>query len=145
MSEPPTEEELRGQIIYYTCLRNCYGNKGKAGACCTVAERDWIIGPIDDTKEFIARLEKHLGHKVKYNEIFIEYEEGRKLFPEKSTWQERKNYPAMRVLMDSDGVYPCAFLSESKECTIQAIKPHICDLYLCDHLKTVLKNTLNTP
>lgn len=143
MSEAPTEKELKGQIIYYTCLRNCYGKKGNAGACCTVSDRDWIIGPITDPQEFLTRLEKHFGHPYRYKEVFVDYEEGRKLFPDKTTWQEKKNYPAMRVLMDQEGLHPCPFLSEKRECTIQSIKPKICGDYLCDHLKTVLSNTLN--
>lgn len=144
MSEPPTEKELRNQIIHYTCLRNCYGIKGQAGACCTIRDRDWIIGPITDPKDFLARLKQEFGKPFRYSEIFIEYEEGHKLFPSKSTWQNPSHYPAIRVLLDPEEVYPCPFLGKGNECTIQAIKPDICSAYLCDHLKGVLKQTLGS-
>ena len=142
MSEPPSEQELRDQIIHYTCLKNCYGKKGNAGACCTIQDRDWIIGPITDPKDFLKRLRSHFGREFRYDEVFIDYKEGHKLFPDKATWQNPKHYPALRVLFDPEAVYPCPFLGEQRQCTIQEIKPKICSDYLCDHLKSVISQTL---
>jgi Fe-S-cluster containining protein len=145
MSEPPSEAELTNQIIHYTCLKNCYGKKGNAGACCTIQDRDWIIGPITDANEFLERLKKHFGKNFRFDEVFIQYNEGKKLFPEKTTWQNPKHYPALRVLIDQEGIHPCPFLGSSKECTIQSIKPAICSAYLCDHLKTVISSVTGNP
>ncbi len=137
MSEAPTDEAIRNSIIYYTCQRNCYGVKGQAGICCTLGDRDWIMGPITDAKEFLARLNARFKKKYKYNEVFVEYPEGHKLFPERACWQNPEHFPALRVLMEPEKHYPCQFL-ENHQCTIQDIKPKICADYLCDHLKKVV-------
>jgi len=137
MNEAPTEEAIRNSIIYYSCQRNCYGVKGQAGICCTLGDRDWIMGPITDAREFLSRLNQRFEKKYKYNEVFVEYEEGHKLFPERSCWQNPDHFPALRVLMNEEKSYPCQFL-DNHQCTIQDIKPKICADYLCDHLKSVI-------
>lgn len=137
MSESPTKAEIRDSVIYYTCQRRCYGVTGQAGICCTLGNRDWIMGPITDAKEFLARLNLRFGKKYKYDAVFIEYEEGRRLFPERACWQNPDHFPALRVVMDAEEGYPCQFL-ENHQCTIQDIKPKICADYLCDHLKHVI-------
>jgi Fe-S-cluster containining protein len=137
MSESPTEAEIRDSVIYYTCQRRCYGVPGQAGICCTLGNRDWIMGPITDAKEFLARLNERFGKKHKYDDVFVEYEEGHRLFPERSCWQNPKHFPALRVVMDVEEGYPCQFLA-NHQCTIQDIKPKICADYLCDHLKHVV-------
>ncbi len=75
--------------------------------------------------------------EAKYNEVFVEYPEGHKLFPERARWQNPEHFPALRVLMDADQSYPCQFL-DNHQCTIQDIKPKICADYLCDHLQKVI-------
>jgi len=75
----PNEKEINDLVTHYTCTRNCYGKKGNAGACCTVADRDFIIGPITDTREFLKRLSEADGLKHTFAEVFIEYPEGSKL------------------------------------------------------------------
>ncbi len=97
------------------------------------------MGPITDAKEFLARLNARFGKKYKYDDVFVEYEEGRRLFPDRSCWQNRAHFPALRVVMDSEEGYPCQFL-QNDQCTIQDIKPKICSDYLCDHLKQVLSS-----
>ncbi len=136
----PNQTEIADLVTHYTCTRNCYGRKGNAGACCTVADRDFIIGPIIDTKEFLKRLSERDGRKHTYAEVFIEFAEGSKLFPGKSTWQNRDYYPALRVEMDTEEIHPCRFLSEARECTVYTIRPGICRTYQCDHLKATLNN-----
>jgi len=44
--------------------------------------------------------------EAKYNEVFVEYPEGHKLFPERARWQNPEHFPALRVLMDADQSYP---------------------------------------
>ncbi|MBP7860237.1 hypothetical protein KA183_01035 [bacterium] len=132
--EAPTKDEMVNNLIHYTCSRVCYGIKDQAGICCTIGERDWIIGPITDADRFLKDVSKKLGREFTFNEIFYSYEEGHKIFPERSTWQDPNNYPALRVVLDGKA-YPCQFLSDDKKCTMQDIKPKICSDYLCDYLK----------
>ena len=57
------------------CSNKCWGIEGQDGSCCTLENRDWIMGPIMDGHEFIENLSKKLGEPVNYDDIFIEYEE----------------------------------------------------------------------
>lgn len=136
--EAPTKQEIINSTCYYTCSRMCYGVKNQAGICCTIGERDYIIGPITDPERFLADLSKKLGQNIKHDDVFIEYEEGHKMFPDKTCWQEKKNYPAMRVIPDKERGYPCQLLSLDMKCMVHSIKPKVCKEYLCDYLKGVV-------
>jgi hypothetical protein len=48
----PSENEIAALVTHYTCTRNCSGHKGNAAGCCTVAERDFIIGQSQIPKTF---------------------------------------------------------------------------------------------
>ena len=136
----PSEDEITALVTHYTCTRNCSGQKGNAAGCCTVAGRDFIIGPITDPKDFLKRLSARDGRSYSHAEVFIDYKEGRKLFPDKTAWQTKEFYPALRVQTDKPEVYGCRFLSDAFECTVYSDRPSICRTYQCDHLKTTLKN-----
>ncbi|MBP6747208.1 hypothetical protein KA344_18400 [bacterium] len=140
VAHSPSEDEITALVTHYTCTRNCSGHKGNAAGCCTVADRDFIIGPITDTKDFLKRLSAKDGRKYSHSEVFIDYKEGSKLFPDKTAWQTKEFYPALRVKMDASPLFPCRFLSEAFECTVYNDRPSICRTYQCDHLKTTLKN-----
>ena len=57
------------------------------------------------------------------DQAFIDFEEGRALFPERPTWQEPANYPALRVLPDVDWI-PCRFYDKTAgACTVYDIRP----------------------
>ncbi|MDZ4838276.1 MAG: hypothetical protein SGJ27_31215 [Candidatus Melainabacteria bacterium] len=136
--ESPTKQEVIDSACYYTCTRMCYGVKDQAGGCCMIGDRDFIIGPISDTARFIEDLSKKLGEKIKFEDVFIEYDEGHKMFPDKSCWQNPKNFPAMRVLPDESRGFPCQMLSLDSKCMVHSIKPEVCNTYLCDYLKGVV-------
>lgn len=136
--EPPSKDAIIQAACYYTCSKVCYGVKGQAGICCTIGERDYIIGPIDDTERFLQDLSAKLGRIVKYKEVFIDFEEGSKLFPEKKLWQNPDHYPCMRVIPDRSRGYPCQFLSSNMKCMVHSIKPAVCRNYLCPYLKEVV-------
>jgi hypothetical protein len=138
--EAPTKEEIISSTCYYTCSRKCFGTLGQSGICCTIGERDYIIGPITDTERFLTDLSAKLGEKIKFEDVFVEYEEGHKMFPEKSCWQERKNYPAMRVIPDKGRGFPCQLLSLDMKCMVHSIKPEVCAEYLCDYLKETVSD-----
>lgn len=117
------------------CSHTCYGSKGYHGGCCTVEDRDFIIGPHKDTDAFLARVSERMGSVVKYEEVFIDYEEGKKLFPNKETWQRPTGYPALRV-DTSHPRKPCVFYhNEMRICTVYNIRPDTCKNYACDYLK----------
>lgn len=86
----PDKTEAIDQVTLYTCLKNCYGNAGQASGCCMLMHRDFIMGPVKDTEAFLMRLKARYGHKYSFDEVFIEYKEGKKLFPDKSCWQNPK-------------------------------------------------------
>jgi F-type H+-transporting ATPase subunit gamma len=53
---------------------------GHHGSCCTLEDRDFIIGPHPDAEEFVERLSDKLGREIEYREVFVDYEEGKNLF-----------------------------------------------------------------
>jgi Fe-S-cluster containining protein len=136
--KPLDAETLRGEVTHYTCLNKCFGHVNNAAGCCKISDRDFIIGPIRDAKEFLQRLNKVSKTKYKYNDVFIEHKEGSKLFPDKEAWQNPEHYPALRLDMNEADL-PCRFLTDGQECGVYEIRPQTCRKYLCEHLKKVLE------
>jgi Fe-S-cluster containining protein len=125
------------------CSDKCWGIEGYDGSCCTVEDRDWIMGANDDAHEFIEKLSKKLAEKVNYDDIFIEYEEGKKLFPNKPSWQLESSYPAFRVKLDHKKL-PCIFYdTNEKQCTVYDVRPETCRNFQCNYY-TVIKSINDT-
>ena len=120
------------------CQKKCLGWEGNHGGCCTVHDRNFIIGPIHDSNEFLARLkDKFQGIEIKWDDIFINYEEGHKMHPEKATWQDPKNYPCLR-LNKASHLLPCIFYNSAlKCCSIYEIRPTTCRNFTCDYLRKI--------
>jgi Fe-S-cluster containining protein len=117
------------------CSFKCYGVDNYHGSCCSIEDRDWIIGPHPDNKEFLKRLSEKFGREIKYQEVFIDYEEGKNLFPEKNVWQNESAYPALRVNLTNPKIY-CIFYNETlRACSVYSIRPETCRNYECDYLK----------
>ena len=55
------------------CSNKCYGVDGYHGSCCSIEERNYIIGPHHDTEEFIKNLSEKLGREVSEDEVFIKF------------------------------------------------------------------------
>jgi Fe-S-cluster containining protein len=111
---------------------------GHHGSCCTLEDRDFIIGPHPDAEEFIERLSDKLGREIEYREVFVDYEEGKTLFPNKSTWQNPVSYPAFRVDFYNPRL-PCIFYNTKvRACSMYDIRPLTCQEYECEYL---IKNT----
>ena len=116
------------------CSNNCYGRKNYHGSCCSLEDRDYIIGPHPDTEEFIKNLSSKLGREIYKENIFIGYEEGKKLFPYKTSWQNPNSYPAFRVDFFNPKL-PCIFYNTKiKACSIYDIRPQTCREYECEYL-----------
>ena len=110
------------------------------GGCCSVGERDFIIGPHSDTNRFVKDLSQKLGRTIKKEEVFINYNEGSKLFPEKSSWQQPYNYPALRVDLENSRK-PCIFYNVyTRACMVYEIRPKTCSEFECYYLKTQTEN-----
>jgi Fe-S-cluster containining protein len=137
MSEPLDAESIKNEVTHYTCVSKCFGRPNNAAGCCKISDRDFIIGPIRDAKEFLQRLNNKNKTKLKYNDVFIEHKEGSRLFPDKEAWQNPDHYPALRLQM-TEADLPCQFLTEKQECGVYDIRPQTCRKYLCEHLKKVL-------
>lgn len=117
------------------CSFKCCGVDNYHGSCCSVENRDWIIGPIDDSNEFLERVRQRFGIHIQYDDIFMDYHEGKKLFPERSNYQRLASYPALRVNMDSP-MKPCIFYNSTiRKCMVYDIRPNTCRNYQCDFLK----------
>jgi Fe-S-cluster containining protein len=125
------------------CSHTCFGSKGYHGGCCTLEERDFIIGPHKDAEQFVQRVSERMGSEVKYEEVFVDYEEGRKMFPNRESWQNEKSYPALRV-DTSHPRKPCIFYhNDFRICTVYDIRPQTCKDYACDYLKQNRNNDCN--
>ena len=129
-----SREEVVNEVLTYTCTQNCCGVKGQSSLCCTISDRDWIIGPLKDTERFLSDLSRLRGREVSFDEVFLKHDEGSQMFPEKKSWQREKNYPALRVVKDRSIGHPCIFLDKDLLCTVHEIKPQVCKDYMCDHL-----------
>lgn len=130
---------LRSLMIERTCAQNCMGHEGNSGGCCTLGDRDFIMGPVLDADAVLERLSALWGRAVPRAEVFIDFEEGRALFPELENWQNPKNFPALRVRPDKPRI-PCVFFDEARPgCSIYEARPHMCEIFACDWLKAVLE------
>jgi len=120
------------------CSHNCYGRKDHDGSCCHLEDRDYIIGPHTDPEDFLERLSDRFSRKVKFEEVFYTFEEGSKLFPERSCWQSPNSFPALRVDIEKERK-PCIFYNSTlRSCSIYDIRPQICRKYYCQFLFVVL-------
>ena len=132
-------DKLRSLVTEYTCGQKCMGQAGNAGGCCTLGDRDFIIGPVPDIDALLERLSERWGRPVLRTEIVIDYEEGRVLFPGRACWHEPSHYPALRVLLDHARL-PCRFYDvEKARCSIHDLRPSLCRSYECDWLEKTLE------
>ena len=79
------------------CSNKCWGSPGYHGSCCSIEDRDFIIGPHTDSEEFLTKLNEKFGREFEFDEIFYSYEKGKTIFPNKSTWQNPNSYPALKI------------------------------------------------
>lgn len=127
------------------CSFKCYGIEGYDGSCCTLEGRDWIMGPCLDWENFLTDLSNKIGRKVEFSEVFYNYSEGSKLFPDKQVWQNPNNFPAFRVDLNSPRK-PCIFYNQSiKSCMVYKIRPETCRNYSCSYLEANTENTILIP
>lgn len=125
----------RLDIVRETCAERCFGQEGNAGCCCKVADRDFIIGPVLDVDRVVAALSRLFRRTVLRAEVVVEFAEGCALFPERSHWQNRANYPAMRVRLDA-AEHACVFYDGG--CTIYEQRPEACRRFVCEALQEQL-------
>lgn len=135
---PLSPDDLAVILTAQTCLRKCLGLRGNSTRCCKPGDRDYIIGPIPDADALLERLSEKFGRSVGWREVFIDFEEGAALHPEKPSWQLPACYPALRVDEDHPDL-PCRFLGADNLCTIYEIRSVTCRTFECSHLTTVLE------
>ena len=111
------------------CSNKCWGVNNYDGSCCNIENRDFIIGPHLDADDFIKKLNK------KRKDVFYDYEEGKNIFPDKQVWQNKKNYPALKIDLNNNKK-PCIFYdTKLKNCSVYEIRPQTCQKYNCDYLE----------
>ena len=111
------------------CSTSCGGVENAYGACCSIYNKNSIIGPIPDAADLIERLQTKFPGIV-YEEVFMDFEEGSSLFPDKEAAQDPWHYPALRVTED----HSCMFYID-KGCSIQQEKSVLCKSYVCEYLR----------
>ena len=118
------------------CKTKCRNIEGNGGFCCTVGDRNWIIGPIPDHMEVLERIKAMKPDvEIAWDDCFMGYEEGSKLFPERPAWTNPDYYPCMRIDIDSD-LKECVFYDASScSCTIYEARSITCSKYKCKELK----------
>jgi Fe-S-cluster containining protein len=117
------------------CSKKCMGFDGYDGSCCTVEDRDFIIGPHNDPYLFLERLKNKYDQEFSFEDVFYTYEEGKEIFPDKPVWQRPQSYPALKVNLEHPRK-PCIFYNTTlKVCTVHEIRPNTCRTFKCDYLK----------
>lgn len=134
----PEEPELAELVVIHSCTRNCLGVKNNSSGCCTMGDRDYIIGPIPDAKAFLKRYKETEDANASYQDVFIDYKEGSELFPHLSTWQNEDNYPAIRVKTENPS-NSCQFLGSDSLCSVHKIRSITCRNFTCGHVKDILE------
>ena len=120
------------------CQKKCMGHDGNHGGCCTVSTRDFIIGPIPDHQEVLVKVQNQFpGVDITWDDLFIAFDEGKQMYPDKLNWQKPTNYPCMRVDTQNESI-PCIFYNlHLKCCEIYNSKSITCSSYKCDYLKSL--------
>jgi len=138
MAHIPSKEDIADAIYTYSCTKNCLGIEGNSAGCCTLDKRNYIIGKVHDAKAFLKRYRETVDEKATYEDIFIEFEEGKALFPDRPIWQDPENFPAIRVSMENER-HPCKFLGEDNLCTVHKIRSQTCQNFTCAHVQELLQ------
>lgn len=134
----PSKKEIADTVVMHSCTRNCLGIENNAAGCCTVGERDYIIGPIPDALDFLKQYNASIDSNATYDEVFVEHKEGKQLFPDRETWQDPQNFPALRLQMDQE-THPCRFLGDDNLCTVHQIRSQTCRAFTCGHVSELLE------
>ena len=115
------------------CSNSCLGKQNHHGGCCNVTDSGFALGKVTDALEFL----KRLNNGLKYEDVFIDYEEGSKLFPDKKQFQNPSIYPVLRVDMNSERKFCIFYDQKNKLCSVYDIRPKVCQNYFCKHLKDI--------
>lgn len=120
------------------CRDSCLGHSNNHGGCCQLDDRDYIIGPIHDSHEFLDRIRKKFPNlKIEWKDIFLNFEEGSRLFPERSMYQKPEAYPALRPDVYHKRL-PCLFYNNTlKCCSVYEIRPNTCRSFICPYLASL--------
>lgn len=128
----------------HICQSRCYGIEGYDGSCCTLEQRDYIIGPIPDSEEVLKRVQESMPNvKIKWDDLFINYEEGKKLFPERPMWQKKNCYPAMRINPNSKRNSCVCYNDHIGFCQIYEQRSVTCAKFFCKYLQELFDEKSN--
>jgi len=123
------------------CSNKCWGYDGYHGSCCSLEDRNYIIGPHHDHEKFLIDLKLKLGRDISYQEVFIDFEEGSKMFPEKECWQDPRSYPCLRINLESHNKSCIFYNNFVRACMVYEIRPETCQNYECEFLTEHTKLT----
>ena len=117
------------------CATKCFGIDGYRASCCSLEDRNYIIGPID--KESQDRVLNHVKDKT-WDEVFVNYWEGKEMFPDREIWQQESSYPALRP--KDNEIKSCTFYDdENSVCSIYDHRPNVCKNYFCPYVEELMK------
>ncbi len=120
------------------CSFKCWGRDDHHASCCSLEDRNYILGPINDYKTFLRDLSKKVGREVGFDEVFYNYETGSKTFPDRPVWQDSRSYPAFKVDFSTENKYCINYNRHLRSCMVYDIRPETCRNYFCDYLEREL-------
>lgn len=120
------------------CSFKCWGRDNHHASCCSLEDRNYILGPIADYEKFLLNLSKKIGRRVDFHEVFYNFETGSKAFPDKPVWQVEQSYPAFKVDFSKNEKYCINYNPHIRSCTVYDIRPETCQNYFCDYLEREL-------
>lgn len=125
---------LDSSIIKECCSKKCFGIDDNHGSCCSIANRNFIIGPIRDPSAFLNAVRKKFqDDTIRFDDVLMEFDEGR-VFCSQDVWQNPDNYPCLRINPDSRMKH-CVFYNPFvRACSIYSIRPEPCRKYKCSYL-----------
>lgn len=126
-------------LFLKACSSSCGGVEGAHGECCNVSGKNWILGRVDDWEEVLFKLQAKYPN-IKYEDAFMDFEEGRTLFPHLEIYQNPESYPIFRIKENGR----CTFY-EGTSCTIYNERSSMCFKYYCAYLKNLAPFKITSP
>ena len=122
------------------CSFNCWGREGYDASCCTLEDRNWIIGPHTDAPNYFwTRLSDRVGRKVSVlRNLSTIMRKVTKSSLIKKFGKVLIHYPALRVDEENKRL-PCVnYNIATRSCMVYDIRPQICRDFICDYLEREL-------
>lgn len=126
-------------LFLNACSTSCGGIEGAHGECCNVVGKNWILGRVDDWEDVLSKLQEKYPD-IKYEDVFMDWEEGSALFPHLEVYQNPDCYPIFRIAENGR----CTFY-KGRSCSIYNERSEMCFTYYCAYLKNLAPFKITSP